>query len=103
MLTNTTQRLAQALLHTEATETTNKTLLIELEEARETVSRLSVHHARAVGWEARLAAAQQERDDMQQERDSEAQRAHIADLRIAALKEKTGIVYASRLSLKYED
>lgn len=31
-----------------------------------------------------------ERDDMQQERDSESQRARLAETRFAALREKTG-------------
>lgn len=67
----------------------NKTILQELQEAKLTISRLSAHHARSVGWDNRLAAANKERDDMQQERDFESQRARLAESRFAALKDKT--------------
>ena len=88
MLTNT-QRLTQALVNNEVTEVSNKTILQELQEAKTTISRLSAHHARSVGWDNRLTAAMKERDDMQQERDFESQRARLAESRFAALKEKT--------------
>lgn len=87
-LTNT-QRLTQALVNNEVTEVSNKTILQELQEAKTTISRLSAHHARSVGWDNRLTAAMKERDDMQQERDFESQRARLAESRFAALKEKT--------------
>lgn len=54
------------------------------------ISRLTAHHARSVGWDTRLSAAMRERDDMQQERDVETNRARLAESRFAALKEKTG-------------
>ena len=38
---------------------------------RETISRLTVHHARLVGWDPCLSAAMKGREDMQRERDSE--------------------------------
>ena len=44
-----------------------------LQEARATVSRLSAHNTRSVGWEMRLAQQMQEKEDMWQERDSECQ------------------------------
>lgn len=68
----------------------NKTILQELHDAKTTISRLTTHHARSVGWEARLSAAMEERDDMQQERDFESHRARVAEARFAALKDKTG-------------
>lgn len=85
------QRLNQALVNNEVTEVSNKTILNELQEARETISRLTAHHARSVGWDMRLSAAMKERDDMQQERDGETHRARLAESRFAALKEKTGL------------
>lgn len=53
------------------------------------MARLSAHHARTIGLDTRLMAAMREKDDMQQERDSETQRARIAESRISALKERT--------------
>ncbi len=83
------QRLTQALVNNEVTEVSNKTILQELQETKTTVSRLSAHHARSVGWETRMSAAMKERDDMQQERDFESHRARVAESRFAALKDKT--------------
>ncbi|KIM36107.1 hypothetical protein M413DRAFT_449423 [Hebeloma cylindrosporum] len=83
------KRLNQALVNNEVTEVSNKTILQELQEAREMISRLTAHHARSVGWDTRLSAAMKERDDMQQERDGETHRARLAESRFAALKEKT--------------
>ncbi|KAJ2930403.1 hypothetical protein H1R20_g6698, partial [Candolleomyces eurysporus] len=83
------KRLNVALVNNEVTEVSNKTILQELQEARETISRLTAHNARSVGWDARLTAALRDRDDMQQERDSESHRARLAESRFAALKDKT--------------
>ncbi|KAF5371188.1 hypothetical protein D9758_004215 [Tetrapyrgos nigripes] len=83
------RRLTQALVNNEVTEVSSKTLLQELQEARTTISRLSASHAKSVGWETRLSAAMKEKDDMQQERDFESQRARLAESRFAALKERT--------------
>lgn len=74
------------------TEVSNKTILQELQDARTTISRLTAHHARSVGWDARLAAAVKERDDMVQERDSESHRAQLAESRLATLKDKTSML-----------
>lgn len=84
------QRLNQALVNNEVTEVSNKTILHELQEARVTISRLTAQHARSLGWEARLATHLQEKDDMQQERDGESNRAKLAESRLAAMKDKTG-------------
>ncbi|KAJ7621442.1 hypothetical protein FB45DRAFT_754104 [Roridomyces roridus] len=83
------KRLTQALVNNEVTEVSHKTILQELAEAKTTISRLTTSHARSVGWDTRLAAAMKEKDDMQQERDSESQRARLAESRFAALKERT--------------
>lgn len=87
---NILQRLNQALVNNEVTEVSTKTILHELQEARATISRLTTHHARSVGWETRLSSAIQERDDMQQERDSESSRARLADSRLATTKDRAG-------------
>ncbi|KAK0491541.1 hypothetical protein IW261DRAFT_1438264 [Armillaria novae-zelandiae] len=83
------KRLTQALVNSEVTELSNKTLLQELQEAKSTVSRLAAHHARSVGWETRLSSVIKEKDDLQQEREFESQRAKLAESRFSALKEKT--------------
>jgi hypothetical protein len=70
------------------TEASNNTLLQELQEARSTVARLSAHHARSLGWEARLKTALHERDDMQQERDALLAQARVAESRTGVLKDK---------------
>lgn len=83
------KRLTKALVNNEVTEVSNKTILQELAEAKTTISRLTTSHARSVGWDTRLSAAMKEKDDMQQERNSESQRARVAESRFAALKERT--------------
>lgn len=88
------KRLNQALVNNEVTEISNKTILQELQDARETISRLTAHHARSIGWDTRLSAAMKEREDMQQERDSETHRARLAESRFAALKDKTNKLQA---------
>ncbi|KAF9067686.1 hypothetical protein BDP27DRAFT_1328526 [Rhodocollybia butyracea] len=70
-------------------EVSSKTLHQELQEARMTISRLSASHAKSVGWETRLSVVTKEKDDLQQERDFESQRARVAESRFAALKDKT--------------
>lgn len=90
VLTALVQRLTQTFLNNEVAEASNKTLLHELEEARSTVSRLSAHQARTVGLDTRLSAVLQENDDIRQERDSQTQRAKLAEARLTALKDRTG-------------
>lgn len=85
------QRLNQALINNEVTEASSKIILNELQEARATISRLTANHARSVGLENRLSAALKEKDDMQQERDSESNKAKLAESRFAAMKDKTGL------------
>ncbi|KAH0839793.1 hypothetical protein J3R83DRAFT_738 [Lanmaoa asiatica] len=89
VLTGLVQRLTQTLLNNELAEASNKTLLHELEEARRAVSRLSAHHARTVGLDTKLSAVLQENDDIRQESDSQTQRAKLAEMRLAALKDCT--------------
>ena len=83
------QRLAKALLDNEVSDSSHKTMLQDLEEARASVSRLSAHHARTVGLDARLMTVTREKDDLQQEHDSQAQRAKSAESKMAALTERT--------------
>ncbi|KIK94069.1 hypothetical protein PAXRUDRAFT_143685 [Paxillus rubicundulus Ve08.2h10] len=82
------KRLTRALLNNELAEASSKTVLHELEEARGAVSRLTAHHARSVGLDTRLSAVLQENDDIRQERDSQTQRAKLAEARLAALKDQ---------------
>ncbi|KAH7887501.1 hypothetical protein F5I97DRAFT_1860900 [Phlebopus sp. FC_14] len=83
------RRLTQALLNSEVAEASNRRALHDLEEARTTVLRLTAHHARSVGLDNRLATVLQENDDIRQERDSQTQRAKLAEARLAALKDRT--------------
>ncbi|KAG6877668.1 hypothetical protein C0993_005167 [Termitomyces sp. T159_Od127] len=83
------KRLNQALVNNEIAEMSTNTIMQELHEARSTISRLTAQHARSVGWETRLSAAIQEKDDMQQERDGESNRAKRAESRLATMKDKT--------------
>lgn len=83
------QRLSQALLANEVSDSTHKSALRDLEEAQTSVTRLSAYHARTVGLDTRLMVVMREKDDIQQERDSETQRARVAESRISALKERT--------------
>ena len=82
----------QALVNSEVTEVSNKAILQELQDAQATITRLTAHHARSIGWDTRLSAALRERDDMQQERDAETHRARLAESRFAVLKDKTGTI-----------
>lgn len=91
-----TQRLNQVIVNNEVTEVSNKTLLQELQDSRATISRLTAHHARSIGWDTRITAALKERDDMQQERDCESHRARLAESRFAALKDKTSMYPPAR-------
>lgn len=83
------QRLNRALIHSEILEENQRITSKDLEEARETISRLTVQHARSAGIEARLSASQTRGDDLQAELDSEMRMRKIADARIAALTEHT--------------
>ena len=72
-------------------ESSQKLLLAQLEEAQETISRLSVAQVRASGLEVRLEAATRERDDLRQERDSEMLRAKTSGSHVAGLRERCGM------------
>jgi chromosome segregation ATPase len=60
----------------------------ELTKARATITRLSHHHAQSVGWDTRLKALIQDKDELQQERDSESHRARAAEQRLEVLNDK---------------
>ncbi|EGO02250.1 hypothetical protein SERLA73DRAFT_71392 [Serpula lacrymans var. lacrymans S7.3] len=96
------KRLTQALLNNEVSEASNKTVLHELEEARSAVSRLTAHHARAVGLDSRLTSVLQEKDDIQQERDSQTQRAKIAESRLVGLRDRASQLQAEVRRLQEE-
>ncbi|KAI6135098.1 hypothetical protein EV401DRAFT_2250204 [Pisolithus croceorrhizus] len=82
------KRLTQALLNNEVSEASNKNVLHELEEARSTVSKLTAHHARSVALDAKLSTVLQENDDIRQECDCQAQRAKLAEARLAAFSDR---------------
>ncbi|PCH40784.1 hypothetical protein WOLCODRAFT_136990 [Wolfiporia cocos MD-104 SS10] len=94
------KRLTQALVNNEVAEASNKHVLEQLQEAQSTITRLTSQQARSIGWENRLAIALQEKDDLQQERDSAAQRAKLAESRISALNEKCAKLQAHMTRLR---
>ncbi|KAI5117865.1 hypothetical protein M0805_006567 [Coniferiporia weirii] len=82
------KRLTAALLNAEVSESSKKGLIQELDETKESVSRLTVNQAKSAGWEVRLNAITQERDDFRQELDSERLRAKAAEAQVVALKDR---------------
>ena len=82
------QRLAQALVNSEVIETSNKIVLQELNETRTSLTRLTTQQLRSVGLESRLASVTQEKEDIQQERNSADQRVRLAEARIIALRDR---------------
>ncbi|TFY83117.1 hypothetical protein EWM64_g892 [Hericium alpestre] len=82
------RRVHQALLNTEVAESSTATALQELREAQSNVNRLSAEHARSVGLDARLRSVMQEKDDLQQERDNEGNRARLAETRLSSFNAK---------------
>lgn len=63
----------------------------ELEDAKTSVSRLTLLQAKSAGWEVRLNNATQERDDLRQEIDIERQRTRSGEGHITVLKERCGM------------
>jgi chromosome segregation ATPase len=76
-------------VNNEVTDVSSKTLHQELQEARTMITRLSASNAKSIGWETRLSVATKGRDDREQERYFESQRARLAESKFAALKDKT--------------
>ena len=84
------KRLTQALLNLEIADSSNRTLLHQLQESRSAVARLSAQSARSTGWEARLRTLEQERDDINEERKAQAARARAAETKSTSLTEQCG-------------
>lgn len=82
------QKLNAALLNAEISESSKKSILQELEEAKEAISRLTVNSAKSAGWEARLNTITQEKDDLRQELDAERQRSKASEAHVSVLKER---------------
>jgi hypothetical protein len=82
------QRLAQTIIDNEIAELSNRRVSEELQDAHAAVSQLTAHHARSVGLENRVQLLTQELEDMRQERDSETQKAKLAEARVADMTEK---------------
>ncbi|KAG8786198.1 hypothetical protein FRB91_000643 [Serendipita sp. 411] len=96
------RRLTQAMLNLEVADASNRTLLHEIQETRGTITKLSTQNMKSVGWEAKLYSLQQERDDLREERKSEAARARTAEAKAAALSEKCARLQAEIYNLKEE-
>ncbi|KAG8897961.1 hypothetical protein FRB99_007771, partial [Tulasnella sp. 403] len=82
------KRLAQADLNLEVSDASNRTLLKELQDSRTAMARITAQHARSTGWETRLAAAKQEREDLIQEREAESVRSRNSEAKAQALESK---------------
>jgi chromosome segregation ATPase len=88
--TSMEKRLAQTSLNLEVADASNRTLLHELQDSRDSVTRLSAMSMKAVGWEARVQSLTEERDDLREEKRAESARARAAESRTNALAEKCG-------------
>ena len=75
------KRLAQTQLNLDAADATNRTLTKELQDARTSISRLSIVHARGVGLDTKLQAAVEEREDLRREATEAANRARMWETR----------------------
>lgn len=84
------KRLSEALVNNEIIDLTHHNTLQELNQAKEKIVQLSSQNARYVGLDSRLATAVQEKEDMQQERNSALQAAKLAESRVVSLREKCG-------------
>ncbi len=79
-----------ALINAEVAESSRNIATKELEDAKETLARLTSTQARSIGWETRLNGAIQEKEDLMQELESERQRAKAADAKLNALQDRSG-------------
>ncbi|KAG8946275.1 hypothetical protein FRC03_001429, partial [Tulasnella sp. 419] len=96
------KRLAQAQLNLELADSSNRTLIKELQETRATVSRLSSQNARSTGWEIKLGGVTLERDDLKQEIESERHRSRVAELKAVAAADKCAELQAEVARLRSE-
>ncbi|KAF8338938.1 uncharacterized protein EI90DRAFT_3151548 [Cantharellus anzutake] len=81
-------RYAQATLNLEVAESSNRTLLREVQDARAVITRLSAHVTRSVGWEEKVMALEEQRDEILQERDAEIGRAKSSEAKVSSLSDK---------------
>ncbi|KAJ3886968.1 hypothetical protein GG344DRAFT_81186 [Lentinula edodes] len=92
----------QALANSEANESSLESLHQELEEAHATIDRLLISNTKYVDLEGRLEKVSRERDDIQQERDFESQRARSAESRLVTTKDKIEKLHLEVQRLKDE-
>ena len=78
------------MVDAEVVDTGKKALIEELEELKSSLSKLAVTQAKSAGWETRLQASEQDRDDLRQELDAERQRSKTAEAQVNSLKERCG-------------
>ncbi|KAF8317038.1 uncharacterized protein EI90DRAFT_3293574 [Cantharellus anzutake] len=81
-------RYAQATLNLEVAESSNRTLLREVQDARAVITRLSAHVTRSAGWEEKVMALEEQRDEILQERDAEIGRAKSSEAKVSSLSDK---------------
>lgn len=82
------QRLGAALMSHDVADSSNKSLLQELDSARSVIERLSTQNARSAGWELKLETVTQHNEDLRQELESEAHRSRAAEMRVSSLMER---------------
>ena len=84
------KRLHTALVDAEVADNGKRALIEELDEVKTSLSKLAVTQAKSTGWEARLLASEQDRDDLKQELDAERQRSRTAEAQVNSLKDICG-------------
>ncbi|KAG8852351.1 hypothetical protein FRB96_008697 [Tulasnella sp. 330] len=95
-------RCAHAEVNLEISDSSNRTLLKELQETRSTIARLTTRNSLLIGVESRLAEVTQERNDLIQERDAEAARAKSAEAKIASIEARSSELEAETRRLEDE-
>jgi chromosome segregation ATPase len=80
--------LNQSLVNNEVAEVSNQTVLHELQEARAAITRLTSQNVRLMSSENRLNLLNQEKQDLQQERDIEAQKARSLENKTTVLQDR---------------
>ncbi|KAG8987492.1 hypothetical protein FRB93_004519 [Tulasnella sp. JGI-2019a] len=93
------KRCTHAEVNLEIADSSNRTLLKELQETRSSIGRLTARNTILVGQETKLAELIQERDDLIQERDAETTRAKNAESKLASLESRSSELeaHAARL------
>lgn len=88
--------MAQAEVNLEIADSSNRTLLKELQETRSNATRLTARNALLVGVETNIAQLMQERDDLIQEKNAEALRAKNAESKLVSAELRACMYFSIR-------